>query len=113
MTSRSMFWLTNSPSSAALDNGAGHKRRTGRAEGTTWLARFMADEDGAVTVDWLALTASAFGVGLLGVSIVGQSVTASSEEIVATLRAADLGRITFVETSPNAGSVASSTSVGG
>ena len=65
----------------------------------TRAARFLADEDGAVTLDWVALTAATAVVGLLGVNIIGKSTAGAAAEIEATLRAANLGRITLMETS--------------
>jgi hypothetical protein len=76
------------------------------------LVQFVADEDGAVTVDWLALTAAVVGVGLLGVNIVGRGTADASAEITAALRTAELGSITFLESSPGAGSTGSDASVG-
>ena len=75
------------------------------------LVRLLADECGAVTADWLALTASAVGVVLLGVSIVGQSVTGASAEIGAALSTMDLEVVTFEEAPPESGLINSPTSV--
>jgi len=75
------------------------------------VARFWADEAGAVTVDWLALTAAAVGVGLLGADIIAQSTADTSNEIEAMLRDAKLGSITFVDSSTSASSSASGASI--
>ena len=76
------------------------------------MARFWADEAGAVTVDWLALTAAAVGVGLLGANIIAQSTADTSAEIEAVLRDAKLGSITFVDSSSTASSSAAGASSG-
>ena len=103
------------PFAAAIgphDDEAGNKRRAKQIMLRARFKRFWADEDGAVTVDWLALTAAVVGVGMLSVNIVGFGVADASAEISATLRNAELGSITFLETSPGAGSTGSDASVG-
>jgi hypothetical protein len=68
------------------------------------LRRFLADEDGAVTADWVALTASVVLVGALAVHIVGQSMVDVSVEIAAALENARLANITVVKTSSGSSS---------
>ena len=68
------------------------------------LERFLADEDGAVTADWLALTASVVVLGALAVHIVGQSMTDVSVEIADVLENARLANITVVDASTGASS---------
>ena len=60
--------------------------------------RLLADEDGAVTLDWLALTGAVAGVGVLGVFVIGQGLADISGELNAVLRDAQMANITFVET---------------
>ena len=76
------------------------------------LTRLLTDEDGAVTADWLALTASAVVVGLLGLHIIGQSMVDVSVELDAALRNARLANVTFVESSSGTGATGSDGSVG-
>ena len=106
---------SSGPSAAPIGShygAAGNPRQAGRVMIKARLVRFVADEDGAVTVDWLALTAAVVGVGLLGVNIVGRGTADASAEITAALRTAELGSITFLESSPAAGSTGSDASVG-
>lgn len=39
-----------------------------------FFKKFAKDEDGAVTVDWVVLTAAVVGLGILGVTSVGDGV---------------------------------------
>jgi Flp pilus assembly pilin Flp len=47
----------------------------------TMIATFVRDEDGAVTVDWVVLTAAVVGLGLVIGPTVGESTIGLSEEI--------------------------------
>jgi Flp pilus assembly pilin Flp len=40
----------------------------------SWINRFVADESGAVTVDWVVLTAAVVGLGVLLFSILTPAV---------------------------------------
>ncbi len=55
------------------------------------LKSFMNDESGAVTVDWVVLTAAIVGLGMLVMTQVSTSVTGLAGEIVADLDARDAG----------------------
>lgn len=46
-----------------------------------FLNRFRRDEDGAVTVDWVVLTAAIVGLGIAVMSTVGNGTTALGETI--------------------------------
>ena len=46
---------------------------------------FKNDESGAVTVDWVVLTAAIVGLGMVVMSTVGGGITGLSEEIVGEL----------------------------
>jgi Flp pilus assembly pilin Flp len=65
---------------------------------TARFGRFLADEDGAVTLDWLALTAAVAGVGVLGVIVIGQSLADISDELNAVLSETQFDSFTLVET---------------
>ena len=65
----------------------------------TRAVRFLADEAGAVTMDWVALTAATVVVGLLGLNIVGQRTVDIAAEIETGLSNADLGDVVFVPSS--------------
>lgn len=51
----------------------------------TFIEKFMRDEDGAVTVDWVVLTAAVVGLGIATVATVGEGVTNLADEIGVTL----------------------------
>ncbi|WP_281983713.1 Flp family type IVb pilin [Thalassorhabdomicrobium marinisediminis] len=51
------------------------------------LKTFRADEDGAVTVDWVVLTALVVGLGILVLAIIGEGTVALSEKISSQLSA--------------------------
>jgi Flp pilus assembly pilin Flp len=46
---------------------------------------FKSDESGAVTVDWVVLTAAIVGLGMVVMSTVGDGITNLGEEIVTDL----------------------------
>ena len=46
---------------------------------------FQNDESGAVTVDWVVLTAAIVGLGMVVMQTVGGGITGLSEEIVGEL----------------------------
>ena len=52
---------------------------------------FKNDESGAVTVDWVVLTAAIVGLGMVVMTRVGTSVTGLAGEIVADLDARSAG----------------------
>lgn len=49
---------------------------------------FANDESGAVTVDWVVLTAAIVGLGLLVMNTIGPQIRASADDIAADLIAA-------------------------
>ena len=49
-----------------------------------FIKNFRNDESGAVTVDWVVLTAALVGIGIAVISAVQGGVTAKTGEIVAT-----------------------------
>jgi Flp pilus assembly pilin Flp len=74
-----MTWKTNSPS-----------------EGTTmtffkFANKFNQDEDGAVTVDWVVLTAAIVGLGVAVLSTVSNGTNALGDKISTELAGRDLG----------------------
>jgi hypothetical protein len=61
------------------------------------IKRFFESEDGAVTVDWVVLTASVVGLGLIVISIVNGALidengTAIAESIAAARDQVNTGR---------------------
>jgi Flp pilus assembly pilin Flp len=50
-----------------------------------FIKNFRADEDGAVTVDWVVLTAAIVGLGIAVMSTVGNGTTALGDTISAQL----------------------------
>ncbi|SMX37027.1 Flp family type IVb pilin [Octadecabacter ascidiaceicola] len=52
-----------------------------------FIKNFRNDEDGAVTVDWVVLTAAIVGLGIAVLSSVGQGTTALGEKISSQLSA--------------------------
>lgn len=51
---------------------------------------FKNDESGAVTVDWVVLTAAIVGLGLVVINVVAPAVNTTSESIATNLDAAPL-----------------------
>lgn len=64
----------------------------------TFLKRFAKDEDGAVTVDWVVLTAAIVGLGLVVISAVQPGVTGLAGKISSELQGWEIGT-----TTPNSG----------
>ncbi|MEL6957982.1 MAG: hypothetical protein AAGL89_03400 [Pseudomonadota bacterium] len=52
-----------------------------------FIKNFRADEDGAVTVDWVVLTAAIVGLGIAVLTSVGQGTTALGDKISSQLSA--------------------------
>ncbi|MDF1670132.1 MAG: hypothetical protein P1U83_11005 [Roseovarius sp.] len=48
---------------------------------TNFMNKFLKDEDGAVTVDWVVLTAAIVGLGVAGISSVQSGVVGLAESI--------------------------------
>ncbi len=46
-----------------------------------FIKNFRKDEDGAVTVDWVVLTAAVVGLGVAGVSTVGSGISTLADAI--------------------------------
>jgi Flp pilus assembly pilin Flp len=51
----------------------------------TFLKSFKNDESGAVTVDWVVLTAAIVGLGMVVMGTVGDGITGLGEAIVTDL----------------------------
>jgi Flp pilus assembly pilin Flp len=47
----------------------------------TFIQNFLKDEDGAVTVDWVVLTAAVVGLGIAGVTAVNNGIGTLAESI--------------------------------
>ena len=54
----------------------------------TFVKRFQKDEDGAVTVDWVVLTAAIVGLGLIVMSAVRPSIENLAGDIAGEVNAA-------------------------
>jgi Flp pilus assembly pilin Flp len=52
------------------------------------LARFVRAEDGAVTVDWVVLTAAVVGLGLLLLVPIGAAINSTNSQTAAVITAA-------------------------
>jgi Flp pilus assembly pilin Flp len=55
-----------------------------------FIKNFRCDEDGAVTVDWVVLTAAIVGLGIAVLTSVGNGTTALSDKISSNLSARSL-----------------------
>jgi Flp pilus assembly pilin Flp len=55
-----------------------------------FIKKFRRDEDGAVTVDWVVLTAAIVGLGIAVLTSVGNGTTALSSKISSNLSAHSL-----------------------
>jgi len=55
---------------------------------TNLFKNFAADESGAVTVDWVVLTAAVVGLGLLAIGTIGTAVSGLSDGIAAAVTGA-------------------------
>jgi hypothetical protein len=64
------------------------------------LARFVGDEDGAVTVDWVALAGAMVGLGVLILLDVAEGATNVSSQIEAELSKSHISDITSLVTPP-------------
>ncbi len=53
-----------------------------------FLMSFAKDESGAVTVDWVVLTAATVGLGMLVISIIGPAIEATANVIMQDLETA-------------------------
>lgn len=48
---------------------------------TNYINKFLKDEDGAVTVDWVVLTAAIVGLGVAGIASVQEGVVGLASKI--------------------------------
>ncbi len=55
-----------------------------------FIKNFRADEDGAVTVDWVVLTAAIVGLGIAVMTTVGTSTTGVSDKIGVAMDAVEV-----------------------
>jgi Flp pilus assembly pilin Flp len=62
---------------------------------TALIKNFAKSESGAVTVDWVVLTAALVGLGLAVMAVVGTGINDLSGEIQASLGTADPSNATF------------------
>lgn len=53
------------------------------------VKKFRSDESGAVTVDWVVLTAAIVGLGVLVVSTIGGSIDALGDRIAGEINTVD------------------------
>ena len=60
-----------------------------------FIKNFRADEDGAVTVDWVVLTAAIVGLGIAVLLAVRGGTVDMATDIGSTLSGADVPDITF------------------
>lgn len=58
------------------------------------MNRFAKDEDGAVTVDWVVLTAAIVGLGLVVMSVIKPGITGGAANINTKLTNAAAGNFT-------------------
>jgi hypothetical protein len=58
------------------------------------VRRFLVHEGGAVTVDWVALTAALVGMGLAVLALVGNGMDAVTEDVETQLEVDHIQRIT-------------------
>ncbi|MBT8410347.1 MAG: hypothetical protein KJP02_00945 [Octadecabacter sp.] len=52
-----------------------------------YIKRFRADEEGAVTVDWVVLTAAIVGLGIAVLTVIGEGTMTLSAKISSQLSA--------------------------
>jgi Flp pilus assembly pilin Flp len=55
----------------------------------TFFQNFLKDEDGAVTVDWVVLTAAVVALGIGAISAIGGSVRGLATDITASVDAGE------------------------
>ena len=55
-----------------------------------FFKNFSKNEDGAMTVDWVVLTAAVVGLGIAGVTAVNTGITDLANEIQTSLEAGDV-----------------------
>ena len=55
------------------------------------LASFKNDESGAVTVDWVVLTAAIVGLGMVVMTTVGGGITGLGDKVVTDLNGREAG----------------------
>jgi len=56
---------------------------------TNFMNKFLKDEDGAVTVDWVVLTAAIVGLGVAGISSVQSGVVGLAGKIGTAVNSSD------------------------
>ncbi|WP_306112489.1 Flp family type IVb pilin [Roseovarius sp. MMSF_3448] len=56
-----------------------------------FIKKFRKDEEGAVTVDWVVLTAAVVGLGVAGVASVSDGVDALAGKIKTGVSTSDIG----------------------
>lgn len=63
------------------------------------MSRYLKSDSGAVTVDWVVLTAALVGLGLATMAVVSMGVQDTSEDIQDQLEASDIISASFAPTS--------------
>ncbi|NBB97692.1 MAG: hypothetical protein GVY34_05895 [Alphaproteobacteria bacterium] len=66
------------------------------------IKTFAADESGAVTVDWVVLTAAIVGLGIAVVASVRNGTTSVGNQIQSSLTSATIPELGALDTNPNA-----------
>ena len=61
-----------------------------------FIKKFFNDESGAVTVDWVVLTAAIVGLGLVVMQVVGGGIETFGAKIVTDLENTDSGYVSQV-----------------
>ena len=67
---------------------------------TTFLKHFLRDEDGAVTIDWVVLTAGTIVLGILTVSAISSGATDMSTGLGSQLAVSKPPKLDFTQLTP-------------
>ncbi len=64
---------------------------------TNFIKNFRADESGAVTVDWVVLTAAVVGLGIAVMTLIGPAIRTTADSIKSDLGSAGgINQETFI-----------------
>lgn len=55
------------------------------------LKKFRNDESGAVTVDWVVLTAAIIGLGFIVINVVGDAVSEKADQMSSAISGIEVG----------------------
>ena len=72
-----------------MNNLTEHLERDNDMKALNIFKRFSKDEDGAVTVDWVVLTAAIVGLGLIVMTAIRPAISGLSTSIAAEIGEAD------------------------